>query len=179
MLKRVNATLFEAPAGARIEVVAESHNNNGVADARFEYAGTTLARTTISGLPGCSLTVTGTSSRLQAVVAFDPGAPANARYDLFEVENGVLSNLGKFTLKSDGSPLIDFVIDPVAAPLRIARAARGARAPAPPAAAAPAPAKERATAKKLIRKASKKKRSKTATAPKATKPRRRAAGKHR
>src|SRR6266498_4898908 len=37
MLRRINAALFEAPAGARIEIVAESQNNNGVTDARFEY----------------------------------------------------------------------------------------------------------------------------------------------
>ena len=53
MLRRVNAALFEAPAGARIEVVAQSQNNNGVNDARFEYAGRILPRETIQGLPGC------------------------------------------------------------------------------------------------------------------------------
>ena len=130
MLRRVNAALFEAPAGARIEVVADSRDNNGVTDARFEYAGTILPRDTIAGLPGCRFVVGDTSGRLQAVVAFDPGASASARYDLSEVENGVLSALGKFTLKSDGSPLIDFVIDPVGVALGVASATRGARAPA-------------------------------------------------
>ena len=190
MLRRVNAALFEAPAGARIEVVAESRNTTGVTDARFEYAGTVLPRETISGLPGCSLTVNGTPGRLQAVVAFDPGAPGNARYDLSEVENGVLSTLGVFTLKSDGSPLIDFTIDPVAAALGMAPAPRGARAFAAPAAVAPAPAGTRAAAKKRAPprktrsvkpagKNVKKKPTKSTKARKAAKPRRRAAVKHR
>src|SRR6266498_1723287 len=113
MLRRINAALFEAPAGARIEIVAESQNNNGVTDARFEYDGALLDREQILGLPGCSFTVAETHARLQAVVAFADSAPGTARYDLSEVENGVLSNLNKFTLKSDASPLIDFVIDPV------------------------------------------------------------------
>jgi hypothetical protein len=189
MLRRVNAALFEAPAGARIELVAESRNNNGVLDARFEYAGAVLPRETISGLPGCSFTVNRTSGRLQAVVAFDPGAPGNARYDLSEVENGVLSNLGKFTLKSDSSPLLDFVIDPVAAPLGMAPVTPGGSALAAPTAVAPAPAEKRAAAKKRAApreeqsakpagKGSKKRPSKKATAPKAEKPRRRTAGKH-
>ena len=34
MLERVNAALFKAPRGARIQIVAE--NNNGVNDGRFE-----------------------------------------------------------------------------------------------------------------------------------------------
>ena len=190
MLRRVNAALFEAPDGARIELVAESRNNNGVIDARFEYAGTVLPRETISGLPGCSFIVNGTSGRLQAVVAFDPGAPGNARYDLSEVENGVLSNLGKFTLKSDSSPLIDFVIDPIAAPVGMAPVTRGARALAAPTAVAPAPtAKPAATKKRAVLRdkqsakpagtGSKKQPSKKAAPPKAGKPRRRTAGKHR
>ena len=124
MLRRVNAALFEAPAGARIEVVAESQNNNGVNDARFEYAGRILAREIIQGLPGCSFIVEEAIAQLQAVVAFADTAPDIARYDLAEVENGVKSNLGKFTMKSDGSPLISFAIDPIAvaarAPVRAA-----------------------------------------------------------
>jgi hypothetical protein len=139
MLRRINAAVFEGPEGARIEVVAQAQSNNGLSDARFEYAGTVLPRQTILGLPGCSFTVEDSSQRLQAVVAFDDNAPGNARYDLFEVENGVLSNLGKFTLKSDGSPLIAFVIDPVAA-------ARKAAAKPP----------RRRTAKKTAKKSAKK-----------------------
>jgi hypothetical protein len=172
MLRRINAAVFEGPEGARIEVVAQAQSNNGLSDARFEYAGTVLPRQTILGLPGCSFTVEDSSQRLQAVVAFDDNAPGNARYDLFEVENGVLSNLGKFTLKSDGSPLIAFVIDPVAAavpargprraPARAPRAAAaGARPPRPPrkrVAARKAAAKppRRRTAKKTAKKSAKK-----------------------
>jgi hypothetical protein len=121
MLRRINAAVFEAPAGATIRIVAEARNNNGVNDARFEYDGTLLDREQILGLPGCSFVVGDTHARLQAVVAFDDDAPAAARYDLSEVENGVLSNLNKFSLKSDGSPLIDFVIDPVEAPVAAGR----------------------------------------------------------
>ncbi len=154
MLRRINAALFEAPAGARIEIVAESQNNNGVTDARFEYDGALLDREQILGLPGCSFTVAETHARLQAVVAFADSAPGTARYDLSEVENGVLSNLNKFTLKSDASPLIDFVIDPVeqavAAPARRAPARRAAKGP-----------RRKAPAKRATTKPTKKSRAKT------------------
>jgi hypothetical protein len=113
MLRRVNAALFEAPPGAVIQVVAEAQGNSGVNDARFEYAGQILPRAMILGLPGCSFTVADLSERLEAVVVFDPGAPGSARYDLFEVENGVKSALQKSTKHSDSTPLISFTIDPV------------------------------------------------------------------
>jgi hypothetical protein len=113
MLRRVNAALFEAPPGALIRVVAEAQGNNGVNDARFEYAGQILPRETILGLPGCSFTVADFSERLEAVVVFDPGAPGSARYDLFEVENGVKNDLQKSTRHSESTPLISFTIDPV------------------------------------------------------------------
>jgi hypothetical protein len=113
MLRRVNAALFEAPPGALIRVVAEAQGNNGVNDARFEYAGQILLRETILGLPGCSFTVADSSERLEAVVVFDPGAPGSARYDLFEVENGVKNDLQKSTRHSDSTPLISFTTDPV------------------------------------------------------------------
>ena len=134
MLRRVNAALFEAPPGVLIQVVAEAQGNNGVNDARFEYAGQILPRETILGLPGCSFIVADSSERLEAVVVFDPGAPASARYDLLEVENGVRNDLQKSTRHSDSAPLISFTIDPVfvavasrsraAAPRSIRRAAR-------------------------------------------------------
>jgi hypothetical protein len=155
MLRRVNAALFEAPIGARIQVVAAAQNNSGVNDARFEYAGQILPRETIVGLPGCAFTVQGSSARLQAVVVFANDALGSARYDLAEIENGVQSDLGKFTLKSDASPLIDFAIDPIAVA----------------AAAAAAPRVARTAAKKTPRKAAKKTvaRKKTATKKAATK----------
>ena len=158
MLRRVNAALFEAPAGARIEVVAESQGNGGVNDARFEYAGTILPRELIEGLPGCSFVVEEATAQLQAVVAFADAAPGTARYDLAEVENGVKSNLGKFTMKSDASPLISFAIEPilVAARAPMKRAARKA--------ARKKPARKKPARKKAARKKK--------TARKATKPRR-------
>jgi hypothetical protein len=117
MLRRINAALFEAPAGAEVVVVARSQANNGVQDARFEYASTVLDRETIQGMPGCRFTVDDARRRLQAIVAFDPGASGNARYDLFEVEpDGGLTDLEEFVKKSDAGPLIDFVIKGVELP---------------------------------------------------------------
>ena len=112
MLRRVNAALFEAPAGARIQVVAAAQENNGVNDARFEYAGQILPRETILGLPGCSFTVADARKGLEAAVVFDPAAPGSARYDLFEVENGTTLDLHKSTRHLDLSPLISFTIKP-------------------------------------------------------------------
>lgn len=112
MLRRVNAALFEAPAGATIQVVAMAQENNGVNDARFEYAGQILPRQTIQGLPGCSFTVADSREGLEAAVVFDPAAPGSARYDLFEVENGATLDLHKSTRQSDFSPLISFTIRP-------------------------------------------------------------------
>jgi hypothetical protein len=152
MLRRVNAALFEAPAGAPIQVVAEAQGNNGVSDARFEYAGQILPRETILGLPGCSFTVTDFSEGLQAVVVFDPAAPGSARYDLFEIENGVKSALHKSVKHSESSPLISFTIDPV--PLAAAEPARAA-APRLPRAGKKA-AKRKATRKKAAKKATQK-----------------------
>lgn len=164
MLRRINAALFEAPAGARIQVVAGSQNNSGVNDARFEYAGQILSRETILGLPGCSFTVQGSSARLQAVVVFANDAPGSARYDLAEIENGVQSSLGKFTLKSDASPLIDFAIDPIAIPATAAapRMVRPAAKKAPRKTARKA-ARETVARKKTARKTT------TKTAKKAAK----------
>jgi hypothetical protein len=112
MLRRVNAALFEAPAGATIQVVALAQGNNGVNDARFEYGGQILPRETIQGLPGCSFTVADSREGLEAAVVFDPAAPGSARYDLFEVENGATLDLHKSTRQSDFSPLISFTIRP-------------------------------------------------------------------
>ena len=120
MLRRVNAALFEAPVGARIQVVAVAQENNGVNDARFEYAGQILPRETIQGLPGCSFTVADAREGLEAAVVFDPAAPGSARYDLFEVENGAMLDLHKSTRHSDFSPLISFTIKP--APIDIPKA---------------------------------------------------------
>ena len=182
MLRRVNAALFEAPPAARIQVVAEAQGNNGVNDARFEYAGRILPREKILGLPGCSFTVAGSSERLEAVVVFDPGAPRSARYDLFEVENGVKSALQKFTKRSESAPLISFTIDPVllavAPPVPRVAVVRPSTARRPvtatavkPKAATKKPAKKTAAAKKKA--AKKKTGAKKTAARRKTSPKRR------
>ena len=114
MLRRINAALFEAPVGARIQLVVQSQNNDGVNDARFEYASAILPRDVIMGRPGCTFDVELSTEQLESVVAFSNTAPASARYDLFEVENGVLLNLGKSVRNSGGAPLIAFAISPTA-----------------------------------------------------------------
>ena len=162
MLRRVNAALFEAPPGAVIQVVADAQGNNGVNDARFEYAGQILPRVTILGLPGCSFTVADFSERLEAVVVFDPAAPASARYDLFEVENGVKSDLQKSTKHSDSSPLISFTIDPIFVAVRSRSRA-----------AAPRSAARRASRRKA-RKPTKRKAAKKSSARRGRKSRKRA-----
>jgi hypothetical protein len=111
MLRRVTAALYEAPLGARIQVVAQSQDNTGVQEATFEYGGA-FREERILGLPGCSFTVD-SKERLQVGVVFDPNAPGAARYDLFEVENGVKIDLDKSVTHSAGDPLISFTIEPL------------------------------------------------------------------
>lgn len=149
MLRRVNATVFAAPAGARIQIIAESRNNNGVHEARFEYGNRMLDAERILDRPGCSITVEDDSQLVDATVIFDASAPAGAQYDLFEVENGVKSALGKFTRKSDG-PTINFAIDPTLVPVGASRdlAFRSAAAPRAARTAKPAPKKGARRAKK-------------------------------
>jgi hypothetical protein len=151
MLRRVNSALFEAPSGARIQVVVEAQDNNGVNDARFQYAGQILPRESILGLPGCSFTVAAVSRRFQAGVVFDPNAPAKARYDLLEVENGVKLDLQKSVKSSDSSPLIAFALDPRRLAVAASRGA-GAAPVGPTPAAAAAPARRRAAGKKKVAK---------------------------
>ena len=146
MLRRVNSALFEAPRGARIQIVAEAQGNPADNQARFEYARKILRKETILGLPGCSFTVADSSETLEAVVVFDPSAPASARYDLFQVENGVKSDLRVPVTHSQSSPLISFTIEPVAVAAR--------RGPVRPAAARAAEkaAKKKAAKKKAAKK---------------------------
>jgi hypothetical protein len=176
MLRRVNAALFQAPPGARIQVVAESQGNNGVNDARFEYAREVLRRETILGLPGCSFTVAGTDERLEAGVVFDPGAPGAARYDLFEVENGVKSDLRKSTKNSDSAPLISFTIEPAEVVVAAAARAGGPRRRAAAAKRRPARHPAKSTGRKKPRKKTAA-RKKTTTAARKTASGRKAAGK--
>ena len=155
MLRRFNAALYEAPPGARIQIVVDSQGNNGVKDARFQYGRNILPRETIQGLPGCSFTVASTRDQFEVGVVFDPGAPGSARYDMFEVENGVPSSLGKTVRNSSSAPLMAFAIDPVAslaaaAPMGMAPAgiARGTAPTAKRTAAKKTAGKKTAAAKK-------------------------------
>jgi len=163
MLRRVNAALFEAPAGARIQVVAAAQENNGVNDARFEYAGQILPRETIQGLPGCSFTVADAREGLEAAVVFDPAAPGSARYDLFEIENGATLDLHKSTTHSDFSPLISFTIkpEPIEVPKVVAVRPLEFPQPAPKKAASKRPANKKTTPKKTTRRKAGKKRTRT------------------
>ena len=109
MLTRVGADRFSAPSGQQIQIVSRSRNNNGTNDARFEYNGVLLPRETIQGLPGCTFSVVPSTQTFEAIVAFDPGAPPTARYDLFEVDLGG----GLIDLQEDAfpiDPLINFGI---------------------------------------------------------------------
>ena len=111
MLERVSAALFRAPAGADIQIVAEAQNNNGVNAATFEYAGQPVAAESILNLPGCSFTVADATEDFEAGVVFDPAAPPTARYDLFEIENGVKRPLQKFVRNSDSLPVLAFTLE--------------------------------------------------------------------
>jgi hypothetical protein len=166
MLRRVNAALFEAPSGARIQIVAESQGNNGVNAARFQFGTDVLPAETILGQPGCTFDFGGVRDLFEAVVVFDPTAPLSARYDLFEVENGVTIPLGKFTRNSDSAPLIGFTIRPAA--VAVAAGAGAASSPAPKRpragftgakkrAAKKSPAKRKAASKKAAKKKATKK----------------------
>ena len=148
MLRR-DGSLFRAPAGATIQVVAESQNNDDIHASQFEYAREGLPDEIILGRPGCTFTVADEGERLEAQVEFTDTAPDSARYDLFEIENGVKRPLGKFTKKSDFSNLIGFTIEPDLVDTEVAeRAAAPTRRSAPgrrrAAAATPRKAKKRA-----------------------------------
>jgi hypothetical protein len=131
MLRR-DGSLFRAPAGATIQVVAESQNNDDIHASQFEYAREALPGETILDRPGCTFTVADEGERLEAEVEFTDTAPDSARYDLFEVENGVKRPLGKFTKKSDFSNLVGFTIEPDPADTDAAeRAATATRRAAP------------------------------------------------
>jgi hypothetical protein len=159
MLRRVDSALFEAPVGARIQVVAQSQDNNGVNEAHFAYAGRPLQTETFLGLPGCSFTVLGTVSRLQAVAIYGPNAPESARYDLFEVENGAMAHLGALNKDSESTASISFTIHPVLVGAAVTAAV--ARPAAPGRAEKKKPAVPKPAAKRATRRpATKRKRAK-------------------
>lgn len=166
MLRKINETLFSAPRGRTIQLVVESQGNNTVNEARFEYAGEQLDPERIGGLPGCTFTVADTREILEAGVVF-AGGVTGARYDMFEVENGVRSPLDKSVRSSEASPIIAFTIRPDAAPLGMA-AAPGAPPPAMKQPAAKKKKKKAAAKKKTAKKkaATKKAAAKKKTAPK-------------
>jgi hypothetical protein len=118
MLRRITFDRYEGDLGDQIALVAQSQGNNGVNDARFEYANAVLPRQVIQGRPGATFVVLPGRNRVQAVVAFDPAASAAARYDLFEVDSvGGLTDLRQHVAKIDAAPLVGFAVEgvPVAA----------------------------------------------------------------
>ena len=135
MLREITFDRYGGIEGDRIQVVTQSQNNNGVNDARFEYAGNVLPREVIQGLPGASFTVEAGRKRFQAVVAFDPAAGNGARYDVFEVDAaGGLTDLRQHVSKADSSPLVGFAVEGVpvavaAAPKSMPRAVRAGTQP--------------------------------------------------
>src|SRR5438034_4095370 len=133
MLRRIAGDRYEADAGDQIHIVTQSRSNNGVNDARFEYADDVLPRETIQGLPGCTFIVDEGRKQFQAVVTFATGVGAAARYDLFEVDEvGGLSDLDQHVTKIDSAPLVGLAIEGVAVAAAIAGRRGAARATAPP-----------------------------------------------
>jgi hypothetical protein len=135
MLRRITFDRYEADLGDQIEIVAQSQSNNGVNDARFEYANNALPRLAIQGLPGASFIVLPGRNRVQAVVAFDPAAGAAARYDLFELDSaGGLTDLRQHVSKIDSAPLVGFAVEGVQAAAAATRGIPTAprRVPRPP-----------------------------------------------
>src|SRR4051812_49658480 len=109
MLRRITFDRYEADLGDQIEIVAQSQSNNGVNDARFEYANNALPRLAIQGLPGASFTVLPGRNRVQAVVAFDPAAGAAAPHDPFELGSaGGGTALRPHGSKNDPAPPFGF-----------------------------------------------------------------------
>jgi hypothetical protein len=133
MLRRITFDRYEADLGEHVEIVAQSQSNNGVNDARFEYANNALPRLAIQGLPGASFTVLPGRNRVQAVVAFDPAAGAAARYDLFELNRaGGLTDLRQHVSKIDSAPLVGFAVEGVPAGAAVTRGMATARRTVPP-----------------------------------------------
>ena len=159
MLRRVTSDRYEADEGDRIQIVTKAQNNNGVNDARFEYDSNVLPRETIQGLPGASFTVAKGRKRFQAVVAFDAGAKAGARYDVFEVDEvGGLTDLRQHVSKIDSSPLVGFAVEGVSVAVPVGAGPIGMAAARPPVKAKKAAAKKasRTTARKRTAKAARK-----------------------
>jgi hypothetical protein len=152
MLKRVTGALFEADAGSQIQLVVQARSNNGTEAARFEYDSTVLPAQTILGHPGCTFAVVPAIRQFEAIVVFDPGAPAGARYDLFEVNSaGGLTALGENVTSGASAPLIGFGVDGVrvaVAPMGPTRGARDASDTPPAEQRRASPPKKRGAVKK-------------------------------
>src|SRR4051812_13437260 len=168
MLRRITFDRYEADLGDQIEIVAQSRSNNGVNDARFEYASKVLPRLAIQGLPGATFTVLPGRNRVQAVVAFDPGASVAARYDLFELDSaGGLTDLRQHVSKIDSAPLVGFAVEGVPVAAAVTRGMPTARRNVPPP-PAPPPQKKAVARKKTKHRApaAKKKATRKRAAPK-------------
>jgi hypothetical protein len=159
MLKRVTSGRYEGNEGDVVTIVTQSQGNNGVNDARFQYAGNVLPRAASSGLPAGTFTVQRGRAQFEAVVAFDPTADNSARYDVFEVDStGGLTDLREHLTKLDGSPLLAFAVDGVPVVAAVPKRMPGV-APA-------APRAKTAAAKRSKPKAARKKTTGQAAAPK-------------
>jgi hypothetical protein len=110
MLIRVSGERFRARVGEQIEIVARSTNNLSIESAVFNYAAETLPTRPFLGSPSCSFTVLPGLQPFHAIVAFAPGAPENARYDLFETDGG--SELQPLDISiGTGTRLIGFAVE--------------------------------------------------------------------
>ena len=115
MLRRVNAGLYEEDEGANVQLAVKATNNGGVEAAQFDYDSTVLDPDVIDGFPGCRFTARSGTRQFRALVVFGQGAPATARYDLFQVNAaGTLTPVGKSVTNNGGTPLIGFGIAGVA-----------------------------------------------------------------
>jgi esterase/lipase superfamily enzyme len=118
MLRRVHDALFREDAGLSIELAVVAQNNNGVQSAHFEYDSVVLSDV-VQGHPGCRFIVQYGIRQFRALVAFDPAAPASARYDLCQVDSaGRLQRVGESVTMSEATSQIVLSIDGVAVPGR-------------------------------------------------------------
>lgn len=134
MLRRINAGLFEEDEDSDIELAVKASNNGGTEGGEFDYDSHVFDPDTVQGLPGCRFRVKSGIHQFKVLVAFDPAAPATARYDLFQVNAaGTLMPVGKSVSNTGGTSLIGFGIDgvPVAVPVGVGAGGRR-KMPKPP-----------------------------------------------
>lgn len=126
ILRRISGTDFEGAAGAEVTIVAVSQNNLGVEQAFFEYSGQALAPATVLGHPSCRFVLEPGRKSFQTLVVFAPESP-HARYDLFQLDAGVLVDLQKGRAASDPNGLIGLRIMGILPALESFRAELSAR----------------------------------------------------